>query len=322
MRVFSGQQRRREGPRLAVRRYTPDMPVVDAASLPGEGAERGIEACRVLENGNILLFRETPFELPAADREFLLRQRQTEAGYHKNIAYRPGSDRVTGVSRQHAEDARELRRVLRDYSRAAAGFAARVLPPYASKWRLDYASFRPQEESGRKLSRHARNDLLHVDSFPTRPTRGDRIFRFFTNINPAAPRVWRTGETFPELAERFAISSGLLERASRRGSGRSFLGLLQSAGLPVRVRPPYDEFMHHFHNYMKENDAYQETARSESLSFPPGATWMVFTDMVAHSVLSGQYALEQTFLIARESLTLPQMAPVAVLERLAGRRLT
>ncbi len=298
------------------------MPVVDSATLPEDPVERGREACRVLEEGNILLFSRTPFELPGKDREFLLRQRQTDAGYHKNIAYRPDGDRVTGVARQEAEGARELRRVLRDYSRAAVDFLSRFLRPYSGKWRLDYASFRPQEEAGRKLSRHARNDLLHVDSFPTRPTRGDRIFRLFTNINPSEPRVWRVGETFPELAERFAISSGLLPGVVRVGAARSVLSLLASAGLPVRARPPYDEFMHRFHNYLKENDGYQNTARAEILSFPPGSTWMVFTDMVAHSVLSGQYALEQTFLISRETLTRPEKAPVAVLERLAGRTLT
>jgi 3-deoxy-D-manno-octulosonic acid hydroxylase-like protein len=298
------------------------MSVVDAAGLPKEGSARSREACRVLEEGHILLFRETPLEISAADRQFLLLQRQTEAGYHKNIAYRPGSDHVTGVARQQAADARELKRVLRDYSSAAAEFASRLLEPYAGRWRLDYASFRPQEESGRRLSRHARNDLLHVDSFPTRPTFGDRIFRLFTNVNPEAPRVWRTGETFPELAERFAISSGLLSRSARRGAGGSVLRALRSAGLPVRVRPPYDRFMHGFHNFLKESDSYQEAARAETVSFPPGATWMVFTDMVTHAVLSGQFALEQTFLIARESLVLPEMAPVAVLERLAGRRMT
>ena len=291
------------------------MPVVDAETLPKEERERSLAACRVLEEGNILLFRESPLEIPPADLEFLLRQRQTEAGYHKNIAYRPGSDRVTGVARQQAEDARELRRVLRDYSRAAADFAAKLLAPYAAKWRLDYASFRPQEEAGRKLSRHARNDLLHVDSFPTRPTRGDRIFRFFTNVNPAAPRVWKTGETFPDLASRFAVSSGLLRKATRTG-------LLSRVVRPFgRPRPPYDEFMHRFHNFLKENQDYQDRARSETFAFPPGATWMVFTDMVTHAVLSGQYALEQTFLIARETLVLPELAPVAVLERIAGREM-
>jgi hypothetical protein len=99
------------------------------------------------------------------------------------------------------------------------------------------------------------------------------------------------------------------------------LGAAASAGLPVATRPPYDEFMHRFHNFLKENESYQESARAERLSFPPGSSWMVFTDMVSHSVLSGQYALEQTFLIARSSLALPQKAPIAILERLAGRAL-
>jgi 3-deoxy-D-manno-octulosonic acid hydroxylase-like protein len=295
------------------------MAVIDASTLPREGADREREACRKLEGGDILLFPETPFELTEPERQFLLRRRQTEAGYHKNIAYRPAADRVTGVARQNQEDEHRLKEVLRAYSSRAVRFAAGLLSRYAGKWRVDYASFRPQEEAERRLSTHARNDLLHVDSFPTRPTHGDRIFRVFTNVNPAAPRVWRTGETFPELAERFAVSSGILSGVTRPGVARRFLSAARSAGLPVTVRPPYDEFMHRFHNFLKENEAYQESARAEQIRFPPGSTWMVFTDAVTHSVLSGQYALEQTFLIARESLLFPEVSPIAVLERIAGR---
>jgi hypothetical protein len=293
--------------------------VVNVETLPREGQIRERECCRVLEEGHILFFRETPFSLTEQDRALLLEQRQVAAGYHKNIAYRPQSDRVTGVARRQREDEVKLRRVLRDYSRRVVGFAGETFPGDAARWRVDYASFRPQEEAGRKLSAHARNDLLHVDSFPTRPTGGDRIFRIFTNVNPAAPRVWRTGETFEELADRFAVSSGLLARTLRPGLRGSILRTARLAGLPVRVRPPYDEFMHRFHNFLKENDGYQETARAEQISFPPGSTWMVFTDMVTHSVLSGQFALEQTFLVARDSLTLPAKAPICVLERIAGR---
>ncbi len=295
------------------------MAVVDASTLPREGADREREACRALEAGHILLFPETPFELSEPERQFLLRRRQTEGGYHKNIAYRPAADRVTGVARQNQEDERRLKELLRAYSGRAVRFAAGLLPRYGAKWRVDYASFRPQEEAGRRLSTHARNDLLHVDSFPSRPTHGDRIFRIFTNVNPAAPRVWRTGETFPELAERFAVSSGILAGITRPGMARRFLSAARSAGFPVPVRPPYDEFMHRFHNFLKENEAYQESARAEQIRFPPGSTWMVFTDAVTHSVLSGQYALEQTFLIARESLLFPEVSPIAVLERIAGR---
>lgn len=297
------------------------MPVVNAEEIRADAESREHECCRVLEEGRILFFARSPFALPQAERAFLLKQRQAEAGYHKNIAYRPESGKVTGVARQQREDERELRRVLRAYSDRVVRFAAELFPGYARRWRVDFASFRPQEEAGRRLSTHARNDLLHVDSFPTRPTRGDRIFRVFTNVNPSAPRVWRTGETFEDLAERFAVSSGLLERATRDGLGRRLRHLARLAGLPLRVRPPYDEFMLGFHHFLKENGAYQESARSEEIAFPPGSSWMVFTDMVSHSVLAGQYALEQTFLISRDSLTIPGKAPVSILERIAGRAL-
>jgi len=63
--------------------------------------------------------------------------------------------------------------------------------------KLDFASFRPLEEQGRDLSLHKRNDLLHVDAFPSRPTHGGRILRVFANINPSVGRVWNVGEPFP-----------------------------------------------------------------------------------------------------------------------------
>ena len=295
------------------------MAVVRIETLPPSGPERERACCRALEHGDVLLFPETPFDISPADRTFLLERRQAEAGYHKNIAYRPGSDRVTGVARQHPEDASRLREVLGRYSRAVSKFAGEVLPSYGRRWRLDYASFRPQEEAARKLSLHSRNDLLHVDAFPTRPTGGDRIFRVFTNVNPADPRLWRTGETFEELAGRFAVSSGILARAARPSVGRRLLGAARRVGIPLRARPPYDEFMLRFHHFLKENEEYQASARSEQVAFPPNATWMVFTDTVTHSVLSGQFALEQTFIVARDTLQVPERAPIAILERMAGR---
>ena len=283
---------------------------------PGSAAE--LEHCRALEVGNILLFPRTPFELPEADRTFLLTQRQVGAGYHKNIAYRPQSDRVTGFVKRGGGDAERLRRVLRDYSARVVESTAAMFPTYARAWRLDFASFRPQEEAGRELSQRARNDLLHVDAFPTRPSGGDRILRVFTNINPTEPRVWLTGDTFERLAEQFALSSGLLVRARRRTPGQRLRRLARALGVPVSIRSPYDTFMMGFHHFLKENHRYQETARKERHVFPAGATWMAFTDMVSHAVLSGQYALEQTFIIARASLALPPKAPISILERIAG----
>jgi hypothetical protein len=48
---------------------------------------------------------------------------------------------------------------------------------------------------------------------------------------------------------------------------------------------------------------------------------MVYTDTVSHAVLSGQYALEQTLLVAPEAMVRPEIAPLGVLEQMAGARL-
>jgi hypothetical protein len=45
---------------------------------------------------------------------------------------------------------------------------------------------------------------------------------------------------------------------------------------------------------------------------------MVYTDTVPHAVLAGQYALEQTFLVAPDALVAPESSPLKVLESIAG----
>ncbi len=289
----------------------------------GEG-DRG-RFCRDLEEGRILFFPETPFPMAPEDIRFLLGQEQTDAQYHKNIAYRPKQHRVTGAAGKSAEDRKRLLEVMAAYSRNVTEFLTRLLSPYASRWRLDYASFRPRQEKGRKIKLKARNDLLHVDAFPTRPTGGDRIFRFFTNINPEEPRHWITGERFEKVVAA-EIDAGLaLPTASEsilKRTGRGLAAVASSIGLPVARRSRYDEFMLGFHDYLKESERFQRDCVKFDWKFPPGSSWAVFTDSVPHAALSGQFALEQTLIISKESMVEPDLAPVNVLERLCGFALT
>jgi hypothetical protein len=185
----------------------------------------------------------------------------------------------------------------------------------------DYASFRPVEEEGRDLPLHKRNDLLHVDAFPSRPTRGGRILRVFTNINPRRNRVWRTAGPFAWVARRYAASAGLREIADS-GNRRRVMHLLHWLGLPVADRSAYDEFMLRFHDFLKGNGDFQRNSHAQLLDFPPMSTWLVFTDGVPHAVLSGQFALEQTFVVPPSAQVSPEDAPVRVLEKIAGKKLT
>jgi hypothetical protein len=300
------------------RLITVDDPFPPAATV-ASGYER--QLCALLEAGNILFLPRSPIVIPAEDRELLLGRKQTSSAYHKNIAYRPAEDRVTGLDASEQKEAAELRRLLSDYSRRATEFLGKFLSPYAGKWKLDYASYRPIEEKGRPARVHARNDLLHFDSFPTRPTNGARILRLFTNINPAQNRVWVTSQTFEAFGPRLARGVGLLDVGSGSVS-RAVRSVARALRLPVKQRPPYDQIMHRCHNAMKEDAGFQANAQKNQWEFPPDSTWMVFTDCVSHSVLQGQYALEQTFLIPQNALVRAEVSPLAILERLAGKRLT
>ena len=295
-----------------------------------DAATRSTDACRRLERGEILVFSGIPFNLPKDHQEFLLAQKQAESRFHKNISYRPKTDEIRGVERSGSDDAahQQMQSIMRNYSAEVTLFVKKLLAPYAGKIALDFASFRPLEEQGRDLPLKKRNDLLHVDAFPTRPTRGGRILRVFTNINPAESRRWLTGEPFHAIAPRFADSAGLREFAYSANSltgkvRRSAVRSLRLVGLPVPERSGYDRFMLHFHDWLKENNAYQEEERAKPVQeFPSGCTWLVYTDGVPHAALSGRFALEHTFIVPREALVSPEMAPVSVLERLSGRPLS
>jgi 3-deoxy-D-manno-oct-2-ulosonic acid (Kdo) hydroxylase len=276
--------------------------------------------CEQLESGQILFFRELPFELSAADREFLVSQRWSELRLHKNVSYRPGDDTLRGVGGDSAAVQR-VHSILRNYSVNVLRFAADFLAPYAGRWIVDFASFRPLEEQGRDLPLHKRNDLLHVDAFPSRPTRGGRILRIFTNLNPAKVRVWNTTGAFDALARQYSEGAGLKKFASESAFRRSMHGLAGKLGFRGSDRTPYDAFMLHFHDYLKENADFQQNFPKNRLEFPPLATWLVFTDGVAHAAMSGQFALEQTLLIPPTTLVAPEQAPYRVLETIAGRAL-
>src|SRR4029077_21285110 len=157
-------------------------------------------------------FARPPFKLAADDIAFLAAHRATGSRLHKNVSYRPQRDLLRGFAKGDAARER-MHDFMRAYSRKVVHFLSTFLSPYAGKFQLDFASFRPLEEQGRDLPLHKRNDLLHVDAFPSRPTHGGRILRVFTNINPTESRRWLTGEPFHAIAPRFADRAGLPEFA-------------------------------------------------------------------------------------------------------------
>jgi hypothetical protein len=275
--------------------------------------------CEQLEANRVLYFPSPPFEFSEDDREFLTSQRRADSAVHKNVSFRPAQKKLRGF-----EGSREVKdrigEIMGNYSRQVVNFVRRFLAPYDGGYVLDFASFRPIEEEGRVLPLHKRNDLLHVDAFPSRPTHGGRILRVFTNIHPTKPRVWEVGEDFPLLAEHLARDAGL-DRFASTGGTSSVGRLLGKLGAPIPDRSAYDCFMLRFHDYLKENSRFQRESPKTRMDFPPMATWLAYTDGVPHAVMSGRHAIEQTFIISRAALVAPETSPIGVLERLCGRPL-
>src|SRR6185437_12560632 len=287
--------------------------------VAGFAPEQARWYCQQLERGKVLFSRAVPFDFPKTDIEFLLSQKQTGSRFHKNVSYRPAADLLKGDD-SAANDRERLHGIMRDFSKQVTAFVTRYLAPYAGKFKLDYASYRPLEEQGRDLPLHKRNDLLHVDAFPTRPTRGARILRIFVNINPAVSRVWNVGEPFHEFFPKVA-GKNQLNPPHRGALGAAMASVASKMGLPVADRSRYDEYMLYLHDWLKENDDFQKNSTKFELQFPPGCFWMVYTDGVPHAVMSGRYALEQTFIIPATALVSPEAAPVRVLEGTTGMRM-
>ncbi len=282
----------------------------------------GIKYSEELEKGNILFFPQIPFDFPQEEIDFLLKSKQSSSSNRKNIAYKPQLDKVTNHDTKNEEDKRKMHAILKHFSERALQFLKNLLPSYAPHWKLDYASFRPFQEKGRKLRTRARNDLLHVDSFPTRPMHGSRILRFFININPKESRNWITSHPFEELVQMYGGSRGVLfpKKVDFSFYERWMLKmrfLLKQIGVVKQIRSPYDHFMMNMHNFLKENEDFQKNGYKQHWEFPSYSCWAVFTDQVSHAALSGQYALEQTIFVPQKALLFPDRSPLRILERSA-----
>ncbi len=161
----------------------------------------------------------------------------------------------------------------------------------------------------------ARNDLLHVDAFPSRPTNGARILRVFANINPSEPRVWVTAAPFAQLLERYGRQIGLPTGAAPSLFVRVREGVLGVFHPARRRRSVYDRFMLRMHHFLKGNADFQQNTPKRHWHFQPGSAWLVITDTASHAVLSGRFALEHSYFLAPETLALPNESPPALLAR-------
>jgi 3-deoxy-D-manno-octulosonic acid hydroxylase-like protein len=263
-----------------------------------------------MESGRVVFFPNLRFELSGDEAAFLTPAIMRKS---KNVSF----DIVTGELRGtncEGEAAERLKKVMARFAEQTKRLVEELMPAYKAGLARARTSLRPVEVEGRATSWRKDDTRLHVDAFPTTPSRGKRIIRVFSNVNPQGrPRVWRVGEPFENLAKRFFHTLK-----------RPFPGSLQVMNLlhiTRGLRPEYDHFMLQLHDNMKFDMKYQEDVPQLRQPWPAGSTWMCFTDSVSHAAVTGQHQFEQTFYVPVSSMVNQEASPLRVLERLAGRKL-
>lgn len=279
---------------------------------PQLSAAEQAAATRVVESGGVLFFPRLGFALEPREERYL--SPSWSGGRAKNISLDPRSGAVHGAHGS-TEDLEGLASMISRFAHCARSLTRALFPAYREALATARTSFRPVEAENRAGGSWRKDDrLLHVDAFPSRPNHGERILRVFANVNPREPRLWCVGESFESMAARFlpAIPGPL------PGSAQ----LLAALGITKGRRSEYDHLMLQFHDRMKSDGDYQRGAPQLRFAFPPGSTWVVFSDQVSHAVLGGQYMLEQTLHLPVSAMQEPERSPLRILERLTGRSLS
>lgn len=284
-------------------------------TLPAVRWDEPLEECAAvtsLEQGNVLFFPHLTFHLKA--EELALLDPALVDPKRKNISFDPLKNLLHGMARKESEP--QVKALLERYYQHCVKLIRTLLPEYSHAVHSPMNTLRLHPIGAWRDSTSWRKDdsRLHVDAFPSRPIHGERILRIFTNINPnGESREWRVGEPFTVLVQRFM--------SQLKGYSALSSWLQQRLGMTKSYRTRYDHIMLRLHDAMKADIRYQEQSPQVNLTLPPGSSWVCFADQTPHAAMSGQYMLEQTFLLPLSGMKNPQNAPLSVLEKLFNRPL-
>jgi hypothetical protein len=281
-----------------------------------------------LEASGVVYFEKSPVPLPSDEDLVFLRETLPSQHRVKNISYHPESDSIPRF--EAAADVQErVKAILKTHREGVAAFFSKAVPTWVPNWTVGTTSFRSAEERGRNLKPRSSNEIVHIDAGAYGATNGNRLLRFFVNVNPTEDRVWGTKGSFGDLIARYP-ELGMAARGGRdrvkleKGVGdKLYSGVVNGLSkayplLKVIDSSPYDRAMRRIHNYMKDTESFQRDLTGyQEIRFPPYSAWSVFTDGISHSAVSGRFAFITTILVPLANLSHPELAPYEVLASIA-----
>jgi hypothetical protein len=274
-------------------------------------SEQKQQAVSALESGSVLYLPNLPFQLKKEEEIFLSPAYVNNKV--KNISYDLNQQNVRGSTATETSLA-DLQKFMHRYANTAQSFMRNLFSVYGENLKTARTSYRPTQIAGRISSYRKDDSRLHVDAFPASPVHGKRILRIFTNVNPwGESRVWRVGDLFSNVVDAFKKELAIFKPWQAKW--------MQCLKITRSYRSAYDHYMLKLHNAMKVNNHYQKHAPQTQLDLAPGATWIVYTDVVSHAAMSGQFVFEQTFHLSVDAMQEPNLSPLRILENKLQRAL-
>ena len=291
--------------------YNPILELPFTSFNPETSSAEQLAYLTHLEHGGVLFLPHLGFNLSKNETRFL--SSNWSDGKSKNI-YLRGNERHIKGAKGSPEELAAISALIERYSQNTTSLIAHLLPGYMPYARPANTSLRCLEAAGRKSSWRKDDRRLHPDAFPSKPTHGERILRVFTNVNQNnVPRVWNIGEPFAAMAAKF------LPKVPKYSVTQT--KLLNMLSITKSLRGEYDHIMLHLHDLIKADADYQANSPQMRFDFPANSTWVVYSDLVLHAVLSGQHMMEQTFHLPQENLSFPEACPKNIIDHILGRNI-
>jgi hypothetical protein len=263
-----------------------------------------------LESGKVLHFTNLEFPVSEIEQQYFTAEIRDKKS--RNISLNISGELKGVIKNNEAES--NLAAMMTRYRTQSHLLVNTILPRYKDHLHLAPTSFRPNQIVTRNQSWRADDKRLHVDAFPSRPNYGERILRVFINVNPnKVPRVWRIGEPFEAIVDRFLADTKPYSAWQAK--------VLNAFGITKSLRSEYDHLMLQLHDSMKRDLNYQRNCPQLTVEFPTGSVWICFSDQTSHAAMSGQFMMEQTFHLPALNQYNPNTSPLAILRNHIGREL-
>ncbi|MEZ6139853.1 MAG: Kdo hydroxylase family protein [Zavarzinella sp.] len=227
----------------------------------------------------------------------------------KGLSYDPKTGTVRGTPIPFESEQVDL---LHQISQQMIEIVHKLLPAYAAEIIPDRLTWQTHEVANAPHRTNARDDLYHVDNFPTRPSRGMRILRFCLNFDTDV-RVFAVSEPFRKLIEFYRNP---LKQALKQSNNLSNINSpWWHFGKNRDTNPSdYDLVMGKIHHWMKADLHFQDRCKKYLHRFSAHEGWLFFSDGTAYAHLRGKRLLDHSFFVPQRCLVAPQCSPLALLE--------